>query len=150
MTVETDKKVDENKPTVEDAGSDSDDSDDVPDLEVDQTNAVNANGDIDRSAFNAASAADASKQSRSEKKARKAMLKLGLKLVPNVNRVTMKKAKQVGVGSRGTRTVSTHRRQCVSQEAWTGDPPCISMHVASTVFKSVQSFRNRLDEIMEN
>ena len=36
-----------------------------------------------------------SKQSRSEKKARKAMLKLGLKPVPGVARVTIKKSKNV-------------------------------------------------------
>ena len=36
-----------------------------------------------------------SKQSRSEKKARKAMLKLGMKPVPGVTRVTIKKSKNV-------------------------------------------------------
>lgn len=36
-----------------------------------------------------------SKQSRSEKKSRKAMLKLGMKAIPGVSRVTVKKSKNV-------------------------------------------------------
>jgi NAC domain len=36
-----------------------------------------------------------SKQSRSEKKSRKAMLKLGMKPIPGVSRVTIKKSKNV-------------------------------------------------------
>jgi nascent polypeptide-associated complex subunit alpha len=39
--------------------------------------------------------AGGSKQSRSEKKSRKAILKLGLKPVPNVSRVTIKKSKNI-------------------------------------------------------
>ncbi len=35
------------------------------------------------------------KQNRAEKKSRKAMLKLGMKAVPGINRVTVKKAKNV-------------------------------------------------------
>lgn len=38
-----------------------------------------------------------SKQSRSEKKSRKAMLKLGMKPITGVSRVTVKKSKNVGV-----------------------------------------------------
>ena len=38
-----------------------------------------------------------SKQSRSEKKSRKAMLKLGMKPLPGVSRVTVKKSKNVSV-----------------------------------------------------
>lgn len=37
------------------------------------------------------------KQSRSEKKSRKAMQKLGMKPVPNIMRVTIKKSKNVSV-----------------------------------------------------
>lgn len=37
------------------------------------------------------------KQSRSEKKSRKAMQKLGMKPVPGVSRVTIKKSKNVSV-----------------------------------------------------
>ena len=40
------------------------------------------------------------KQSRSEKKSRKAMQKLGMKPVPNVLRVQIKKSKNVGAGGR--------------------------------------------------
>ena len=42
-----------------------------------------------------AAGADGSKQSRSEKKSRKAMLKLGLKPVTGVSRVTIKRTKNV-------------------------------------------------------
>lgn len=38
-----------------------------------------------------------SKQSRSEKKSRKAMQKLGMKPVPGITRVTIKKSKNVSV-----------------------------------------------------
>lgn len=38
-----------------------------------------------------------SKQSRSEKKSRKAMLKLGMKPISGVSRVTVKKSKNVSV-----------------------------------------------------
>ena len=38
-----------------------------------------------------------SKQSRSEKKSRKAMQKLGMKPVPNISRVTIKKSKNVSL-----------------------------------------------------
>ena len=38
-----------------------------------------------------------SKQSRSEKKSRKAMAKLGMKPVPDVTRVTIKKSKNVSL-----------------------------------------------------
>jgi hypothetical protein len=38
-----------------------------------------------------------SKQSRSEKKSRKAMLKLGMKPIPGVSRVTVKKSKNVSL-----------------------------------------------------
>lgn len=38
---------------------------------------------------------EAGKQSRSEKKSRKAMMKLGMKPVPGVTRVTIKKSKNV-------------------------------------------------------
>jgi nascent polypeptide-associated complex subunit alpha len=48
---------------------------------------------ISRSGF--PNLAGGSKQSRSEKKSRKAILKLGLKPVPNVSRVTIKKSKNI-------------------------------------------------------
>jgi nascent polypeptide-associated complex subunit alpha len=37
-------------------------------------------------------------QSRSERKARKALLSLGLKRVPNITRVTLRRPKNVGIG----------------------------------------------------
>ena len=48
-----------------------------------------------------------SKQSRSEKKSRKAMQKLGMKPVPGVSRVTIKKSKNVSCRGRCSR----HHRQ---------------------------------------
>lgn len=72
------------------ATSDTDsDDDDVPDLE-DADPAV-------ASAFAATGEDPVSKmkQSRQEKKARKAMSKLGLKLVPGVTRVTVRKSKNI-------------------------------------------------------
>lgn len=73
--------------------TDSDSDDDVPDLEEadEQTNKSDA--------FAAAGIQEEpvskSKQSRSEKKARKAMNRLGLKLVPGVTRVTIRKTKNI-------------------------------------------------------
>merc|ERR1712070_544631 len=68
------------EPVVEDVDDDEissdDDSDDVPDLEE--------AGDGTRA-----------KQSRSEKKSRKAMQKLGMKPVPGIMRVTVKKSKNI-------------------------------------------------------
>jgi hypothetical protein len=49
-----------------------------------------------------------SKQSRSEKKSRKAMAKLGVKPVPGVSRVTIKKSKNVRPRTRRRR----RRRRC--------------------------------------
>jgi len=71
MTVETEK----NPPREEEEEELSDDDSDVPDLE----DAGEGKG----------------KQSRSEKKSRKAMQKLGMKPVPGVTRVTIKKSKNI-------------------------------------------------------
>ena len=78
------KKQEEDKPVVEDAGDDTDD--DMPELEQADVSAGGAGGDVD---------AVHGKQNRSEKKARKAMQKLGMKPVPGINRVTVKKAKNI-------------------------------------------------------
>eukprot|EP00794_Sanderia_malayensis_P003267 gene3267-3748_t len=71
--------------------SDSDDAD-VPELEE-------ATSDAQSNAFAAAGIQEEpvskAKQSRSEKKARKAMSKLGLKSVTGVNRVTIRKSKNI-------------------------------------------------------
>mmetsp|Transcript_1461 Transcript_1461/g.2092 ORF Transcript_1461/g.2092 Transcript_1461/m.2092 type:complete len:186 (-) Transcript_1461:174-731(-) len=75
MTAEVEKK-----PVDQHADDESDDSDDdVPELEE-------AGGD---------EAEGKGKQSRSEKKSRKAMQKLGMKPVPGVIRVTIKKSKNI-------------------------------------------------------
>lgn len=49
-----------------------------------------------------AGATEGSKQSRSEKKSRKAMMKLGMKPVTGVSRITIKRAKNVSQNSAGT------------------------------------------------
>ncbi len=46
------------------------------------------------------------KQSRPEKKSRKAIQKLGMKPVPGVTRVTIKKSKNVGPGTRAQGIIS--------------------------------------------
>jgi len=69
-----------------DSGSDSDGSEDsLPELEQGGS----------ASAPTVTESTKASKQSRSEKKARKLMSKLGLKQVPGVNRVTIRKSKNI-------------------------------------------------------
>ncbi|KAK8494457.1 hypothetical protein V6N13_016494 [Hibiscus sabdariffa] len=96
MTAQTDKEIEEilaahldqqkidseqpEQPTVED-----DDDDDDDDEEDDDEGHHDGEGD----------GAGRSKQSRSEKKSRKAMLKLGMKPIPGVSRVTVKKSKNI-------------------------------------------------------
>jgi len=75
-------KKEEEDPTIdddEDDDEDDDSDDDMPELE-------NAEGGDDPSK---------AKQSRSEKKSRKAMQKLGMKPVPGIMRVTVKKSKNI-------------------------------------------------------
>ncbi|XP_042066663.1 nascent polypeptide-associated complex subunit alpha-like protein 1 [Salvia splendens] len=73
------QKIDNDEPIIEDEGDDDDDDDEEDDDDVE--------GQID--------ASGRSKQSRSEKKSRKAMLKLGMKPIPGVSRVTVKKSKNI-------------------------------------------------------
>ncbi|GAA0166702.1 basic helix-loop-helix transcription factor [Lithospermum erythrorhizon] len=68
------------EPVVEDDDEDDDDDDDDDD-EVDVVGQGDASG--------------RSKQSRSEKKSRKAMIKLGMKPIPGVSRLTVKKSKNI-------------------------------------------------------
>ncbi|KAK1428952.1 hypothetical protein QVD17_17793 [Tagetes erecta] len=75
------QKIDHEEPLVEDDDDDEDDEDDDKDDDDD----VEGHGD----------ASGRSKQSRSEKKSRKAMLKLGMKAIPGVSRVTVKKSKNI-------------------------------------------------------
>ncbi|XP_019442932.1 PREDICTED: nascent polypeptide-associated complex subunit alpha-like protein [Lupinus angustifolius] len=74
------QKIHSDEPLVEDEDDDEDDDDDDSEDE-------NADGQGD--------ASGRSKQSRSEKKSRKAMLKLGMKPVTGVSRVTVKKSKSI-------------------------------------------------------
>ncbi|XP_006654326.1 nascent polypeptide-associated complex subunit alpha-like protein 1 [Oryza brachyantha] len=69
------------EPVVEDDDDDEDDDDEEDDKDDDDVEGGDATG--------------RSKQSRSEKKSRKAMLKLGMKAVIGVSRVTVKKSKNV-------------------------------------------------------
>ncbi|WOL11977.1 nascent polypeptide-associated complex subunit alpha-like protein 1 [Canna indica] len=77
------QKLDADEPIVED--DDDEDDEDDEDKDEDEDDAEGQDGD----------ARGRSKQSRTEKKSRKAMLKLGMKLVPGVSRVTFKKSKSV-------------------------------------------------------
>jgi len=98
---EMSKKVDTKKPTVADVNSDSgtasDSDSDIPELE-DNVGATGASGD-DKDATGLTLGADdlvsKVKQSRGEKKARKIISKLGLKQITGVNRVTIRKSKNI-------------------------------------------------------
>ncbi|KAL1188952.1 Nascent polypeptide-associated complex subunit alpha-like protein 3 [Cardamine amara subsp. amara] len=74
------QKIDLDKPEVED-----DDDNDDDDSDEDDDEAEGHDGE----------AGGRSKQSRSEKKSRKAMLKLGMKPITGVSRVTVKKSKNI-------------------------------------------------------
>ncbi|XWS65426.1 hypothetical protein CRYUN_Cryun05aG0111800 [Craigia yunnanensis] len=97
MTAQTDKeieeilaahleqqKLDSEQPVVEDDDDDEDDEDDDDDKDEDDLEGHHDGEGTGRS-----------KQSRSEKKSRKAMLKLGMKPIPGVSRVTVKKSKNI-------------------------------------------------------
>ncbi|KAL1314119.1 hypothetical protein HN51_040895 [Arachis hypogaea] len=75
------QKIHHDEPVVED---DEDDEDDDDEDDEDDDIAEGHEGDVGRS-----------KQTRSEKKSRKAMLKLGMKPVTGVSRVTVKKSKNI-------------------------------------------------------
>ncbi|KAJ8505167.1 hypothetical protein OPV22_006053 [Ensete ventricosum] len=75
------QKIDLDEPIVED-----DDDDDDEDDDDDKDDDVEGQ---------AGDASGRSKQSRSEKKSRKVMLKLGMKPIPGVSRVTVKKSKNI-------------------------------------------------------
>ncbi|KAK6926097.1 Nascent polypeptide-associated complex subunit alpha-like, UBA domain [Dillenia turbinata] len=80
------KKLQSDEPIVEDVKEDEhdDDDDDDDDEEDDKEEDGSPGG-----------AGESSKQSRSEKKSRKAMLKLGMKPVTGVSRVTIKRTKNI-------------------------------------------------------
>lgn len=79
------EQQDDEAPVVEDVKEDEDeDEDDDDDDDAD-----------DDDADGAAGATEGTKQSRSEKKSRKAMMKLGMKPVTGVTRITIKRAKNI-------------------------------------------------------
>ncbi|TMW87099.1 nascent polypeptide-associated complex subunit alpha-like protein 2 [Solanum lycopersicum] len=82
--LEAEKKIQEDEPIVEDVKEEDDHDDDADDSDDDE--------DDDKE--DGAQGGN-SKQSRSEKKSRKAMLKLGMKPVTGVSRVTIKRTKNV-------------------------------------------------------
>jgi len=94
-------KVDTKKPTISDANTDSgtdseSEGSDIPELEDNAGAGPGAHGD-DKDAGTAGGDDLTSKvkQSRGEKKARKIMSKLGLKQITGVNRVTIRKSKNI-------------------------------------------------------
>ncbi|KAH8512626.1 hypothetical protein Peur_056616 [Populus x canadensis] len=83
--LEVQKILEADKPEVEDEeDDDEDDEEDDDDKEEDEAEGQQ-DGDV----------GGRLKQSRSEKKSRKAMLKLGMKTIPGVSRVTVKKSKNI-------------------------------------------------------
>ncbi|KAL3599564.1 hypothetical protein D5086_007482 [Populus alba] len=82
--LEIQKILEADKPEVEDEEDDDEDDDDDDDKDEDEAEGQQ-DGDV----------GGRSKQSRSEKKSRKAMLKLGMKTIPGVSRVTVKKSKNI-------------------------------------------------------
>ncbi|PKI68745.1 nascent polypeptide-associated complex subunit alpha-like protein 1 [Punica granatum] len=79
------QKIDNDEPVIEDEEDEDDDDDDDDEDDKDEDEAEGAHGE----------AGGRSKQSRSEKKSRKAMLKLGMKPITGVSRVTVKKSKNI-------------------------------------------------------
>ncbi|GFY81783.1 nascent polypeptide-associated complex subunit alpha-like protein 2 [Actinidia rufa] len=85
--VESEKKLQANdEPVIEDVKVEDDHDDDADDSDDE---------DDDDKEDGAQGANESSKQSRSEKKSRKAMLKLGMKPITGVSRVTIKRTKNI-------------------------------------------------------
>lgn len=78
------EQQDDEAPVVEDVKEDEDEDEDDDDDDAD-----------DDDADGGAGATEGTKQSRSEKKSRKAMMKLGMKPVTGVTRITIKRAKNI-------------------------------------------------------
>ncbi|XP_077241616.1 nascent polypeptide-associated complex subunit alpha-like protein 1 [Tasmannia lanceolata] len=77
------QKIDPDEPVLEDEDDDEEEEDDDDDKDEDDAEGQDGDG------------SGRLKQSRSEKKSRKAMLKLGMKPIPGVSRVTVKKSKNI-------------------------------------------------------
>ncbi|XP_057507614.1 nascent polypeptide-associated complex subunit alpha-like protein 2 [Actinidia eriantha] len=84
--VESEKKLQNDEPVIEDVKVEDDHDDDADDSDDE---------DDDDKEDGAQGANESSKQSRSEKKSRKAMLKLGMKPITGVSRVTIKRTKNI-------------------------------------------------------
>ncbi len=82
---EIEKKLQNDEPLIEDVKEEDDHEDDDADSDEDD----------DDKDDGAQGGSESSKQSRSEKKSRKAMLKLGMKPVTGVSRVTIKRTKNI-------------------------------------------------------
>ncbi|KAL3521724.1 hypothetical protein ACH5RR_019873 [Cinchona calisaya] len=80
--LEAEKKIQGDEPLVEDVKDEDDHEDDSDDEDDDKEDGAPGTN-------------ESSKQSRSEKKSRKAMLKLGMKPVTGVSRVTIKRTKNI-------------------------------------------------------
>nr|XP_043615128.1 nascent polypeptide-associated complex subunit alpha-like protein 2 [Erigeron canadensis] len=89
--IESEKKIEEEVPVVEGVVEDVKEEDDHNDDDVD----ADSDDDEDDKEDGVLAGTESSKQSRSEKKSRKAMLKLGMKPVLGVSRVTIKRAKNI-------------------------------------------------------
>jgi len=92
MEPKTEKKMDDKNDTDDSDSSTSESGDDVPGLEHQEGMQGQEGGE---GGDGEGGAGSRSKQSRGEKKARKAMAKLGLKPIPGVNRVTIRKSKNI-------------------------------------------------------
>jgi NACalpha-BTF3-like transcription factor len=65
------------------------------------------------------------KQSKPEKKSRKAMQKLGMKPVPGVNRVTIKKSKNVSSRLQQCQRQQQQQHSCQAAVSTTSDQHCV-------------------------
>jgi len=100
MVLEAVEKSDELKKQVESgegSGTESESDDSVPELEdaTGQAQPGQTSGDASQFPGGADDLASKNKQSRGEKKARKIITKLGLKPITGINRVTIRKAKNI-------------------------------------------------------
>lgn len=77
------------------SGTESDSDDEMPDLEEAGDGQTAISGDMAAAAGITEEQVSKAKQGRSEKKSRKAIAKLNLKAVPGVNRVTVRKSKNI-------------------------------------------------------
>jgi len=86
----------EKKPVDGSSGTESDSDDSIPDLEEgDKSGVSQSQAEVAAAAGLTEELVSKAKQSRGEKKARKIMSKLGLKQVTGVNRVTIRKSKNI-------------------------------------------------------